>query len=86
MMGSPLSWHRSEFITTALRAGRRPDEIRLLACDGRGSLTSDDRGTRGSSEHCGASLDHLLGEDGAAVLTLQDVWDAEEAAALDVPP
>jgi hypothetical protein len=68
----------------ALRAGRPPEEICLIACDGCASVTYYNRGAACSCEHCGADLTHPLGEGGGAVITLQDVWDGEEAALEDL--
>jgi hypothetical protein len=79
-----MTWHRSRSITVALRADRPPEQICLFACDGCASVTYYNRGSACSCEHCGADLTHLLGEDGGAVITLQDVWDAEEAALEDL--
>jgi hypothetical protein len=62
-----------------LRAGGRPDEICLIIRDGCASVTYYDPGSACSCEHCGADLNHLVVAGGGAVITLQDVWDAEEA-------
>ena len=70
----------------ALRAGRRPGDISLITCDGCGSVTYYNPGSHCSCEHCDANLDHLIGEDGGEVITLQDVWDAEEKTALEELP
>jgi hypothetical protein len=78
-----MTWHRSSSITTALRAGVRPDVICLITCDGCASVTYYDPGSDCSCEHCGADLNDLVVAGGGAVITLQDVWDAEEAALED---
>lgn len=69
------SWLDSPLIRAALRE-RDPDDIAVVECDGCGSVTYYNQGSHCTCEHCGRSLDHLIGGESCEVLTLADVWEA----------
>jgi hypothetical protein len=70
-------WTESHLIAEALKDGRQPQDISVVTCDQRGSVTYHNDGSHCACEHCGASLDHLLDEDSGDVTTLDDLMEAE---------
>jgi hypothetical protein len=69
-------WHESPLIRAAVRDGRQPDDIAVVACDRCGSISYCNQGSHCACEWCAASLDHLTDPDAGEVITLADHIDA----------